>query len=107
MVRGVKLKGLVIWYVLKGGPGDPKGDPLWNSAVGFGRFIKNFFTSNLLFLHPCVDLYCQQNFDPNKKKDLDNVNTEICEQLFVRVNQHRNCKAMNEARRNNGKKAKS
>ena len=45
-----------------------------------------------------VDLYCQEHVDPNTKPDLDNVNTEICEQLFVHVNQHRNCKSMNEAR---------
>ena len=25
-----------------------------------------------------VDAYCHEHFDPNKKKDLDNVNTEIC-----------------------------
>ena len=56
-----------------------------------------------------VDAYCHEHFDPNKKKDLDRVNTEICEQLFVRVNEHKNCKSMNEARekrvQKKGKKA--
>ena len=50
-----------------------------------------------LSIHPCknhVDAYCHEHFDPNKKKDLDRVNTEICEQLFVRVNEHKNCKSM-------------
>ena len=31
-------------------------------------------------------------------KELDNVNTEICEQLFRKVNSHSNCKSMNESR---------
>jgi len=29
-------------------------------------------------------------------KDLDGVNTEVCEQLFRKVNSHSNCKSMNE-----------
>ena len=53
-----------------------------------------------------MDAYCHENFDPNKKKDLDKVNTEICEQLFVRVNEHKNCKSMNEAREKGSKKGK-
>ena len=35
--------------------------------------------------------------DPFKIRALDNVNTEVCEQVFNGVNQHRNCKAMNES----------
>ena len=40
-----------------------------------------------------VDLYCQENFNPNTTSDLKDVNTEICEQLYVHVNQYRNCKS--------------
>ena len=29
-----------------------------------------------------IDLWCIENCDPNKVRELDNVNTEICEQLF-------------------------
>ena len=43
----------------------------------------------------CTYLY-QDNCDPNKVRELDGVNTEICEQLFRKVNSHSNCKSMNE-----------
>ena len=45
-----------------------------------------------------VDNWCQENCDPNKVRELDGVNTEICEQLFRKVNSHSNCKSMNESR---------
>ena len=45
-----------------------------------------------------IDAWCIENCDPFKVKDLENVNTEICEQLFRKVNSHTNCKSMNEAR---------
>ena len=45
-----------------------------------------------------IDPWCIENCDPNKVKDLDDVNTEICEQLFRKVNSHSNCKSMNESR---------
>jgi hypothetical protein len=38
---------------------------------------------------PCGSMVCQK---------LDDYNTEICEQMFRQVNQHRNCKSMNELR---------
>ena len=31
-------------------------------------------------------------------KDLDDINTPVCEQLFKKINRHTNCKSMNEAR---------
>ena len=45
-----------------------------------------------------IGYYCIDNFDPNKIPELNNFNTEICEQLFRSVNAHKNCKSMNEAR---------
>ena len=45
-----------------------------------------------------IDLWCIENCDPNKIRELDGVNTEICEQLFRKVNSHSNCKSMNESR---------
>ena len=45
-----------------------------------------------------IDPWCIENCDPNKVKDLDGVNTEICEQLFRKINSHTNCKSMNEAK---------
>ena len=45
-----------------------------------------------------IDQWCIEHCDPYKVKDLDNVNTEICEQLFRKVNSHSNCKSMNESR---------
>ena len=43
-----------------------------------------------------IDAWCIGNCDPYKIKDLDGVNTEVCEQLFRKVNSHSNCKSMNE-----------
>ena len=45
-----------------------------------------------------IDPWCIENCDPNKVRELDGVNTEICEQLFNKVNSHSNCKSMNESR---------
>ena len=45
-----------------------------------------------------IDPWCIENCDPYKVKELDGVNTEICEQLFRKVNSHTNCKSMNEAK---------
>jgi hypothetical protein len=45
-----------------------------------------------------IDPWCIENCDPNEIKDLEDVNTPICEQLFKKVNRHKNCKSMNEAR---------
>ena len=45
-----------------------------------------------------IDEWCIQHCDPNKIDDLIGVNTEICEQLFRKVNSHSNCKSMNEPR---------
>jgi hypothetical protein len=44
-----------------------------------------------------IDAWCIENCDSNKVRELDGVNTEVCEQLFNKVNSHRNCKSMNEA----------
>lgn len=45
-----------------------------------------------------VDKWCIDNCDPYSHPELTNVNTVICEQLFRDVNEHKNCKSMNEAR---------
>ena len=45
-----------------------------------------------------VDQWCIDNCDPYKIDALKNSNSEICEQLFNRVNRHTNCKSMNESR---------
>ena len=45
-----------------------------------------------------IDEWCIENCDPNKIRELDGVNTEICEQLFRKVNSHSNCKSMNESK---------
>ena len=45
-----------------------------------------------------IDKWCQENCDPNEVKDLEGVNTPVCEQLFKKINQHANCKAMNGSR---------
>ena len=42
--------------------------------------------------------WCQDNCDPNEVKNLEGVNTPICEQLFKKVNQYSNCKSMNDPR---------
>ena len=36
--------------------------------------------------------------DPFKESELYNVNTPVCEQVFTKINRHRNCKSMNKAR---------
>ena len=45
-----------------------------------------------------IDPWCIENCDPTKIKDLDDINTPICEQLFKKINRHTNCKSMNEPR---------
>ena len=45
-----------------------------------------------------IDPWCIENCDPNKVRELDGVNTEVCEQLFNKVNSHSNCKSMNESK---------
>lgn len=44
-----------------------------------------------------VDPWCIDNCNPYDIKDLDGVNTEVCEHMFNHINKHRNCKAMNQA----------
>ena len=43
-----------------------------------------------------VDSWCHENCDPNEFPELLDVNTQICEQTFSRINQKKNCKSMNE-----------
>ena len=45
-----------------------------------------------------VDKWCQDNCNPDKVEGLKGVNTQICEQLFKKLNSHKNCKSLNEAR---------
>ena len=42
--------------------------------------------------------YCHENCDPNAIKELEGVNTPVCEQTFAWLNKFRNCRNMNEAR---------
>ena len=39
-----------------------------------------------------------ENCNPEGVPVLEKVNTQVCEQLFKKVNSHRNCKSFNEAR---------
>ena len=48
--------------------------------------------------HNHVDPWCVKNCDPFKESELNEVNTPVCEQMFTKINRHRNCKSMNEAR---------
>ena len=41
--------------------------------------------------------WCQDNCNPDKVEGLKGVNTHICEQLFKKLNSHRNCRSLNEA----------
>ena len=50
-----------------------------------------------LFSRNHVGKRCVEERDPYKIRDLDNVNTQACEQLFRDVNKHTNCQAMSEA----------
>ena len=43
-----------------------------------------------------VDIWCQKNCNPYDVKNLEGVNTPICEQLFKKINLHTNVKSMNE-----------
>ena len=43
-----------------------------------------------------MDLWCQENCNPYDVRNLENVNSAICEQLFKNINQHTNVKSMNE-----------
>ena len=45
-----------------------------------------------------VDPWCQENLNPQHVENLKGVNTQICEQLFKKVNAHKNCKSFNESR---------
>ena len=45
-----------------------------------------------------VDAWCQQNCNPDDCQALKGVNSQICEQLFKKINSHKNCLSMNEAR---------
>lgn len=42
--------------------------------------------------------YCQANCDPWKLKELDGVNTPVCEQTFAWINRYTQCHGMNESR---------
>ena len=44
------------------------------------------------------DAYCQKFCDPWKIKELDGVNTPVCEQTFAWMNRYNQCRNMNEPR---------
>ena len=45
-----------------------------------------------------VDAWCMEHCNPEKVPALKNVNTQVCEQLFKKINSHKNCKSFNESR---------
>ena len=45
-----------------------------------------------------VDPWCMANCNPEGVPALLGVNTQVCEQLFKKINSHKNCKSFNEAR---------
>ena len=45
-----------------------------------------------------IDRWCQENCNPDHVKELQGVNSQVCEQLFKKINSHKNCKGMNEPR---------
>lgn len=45
-----------------------------------------------------VDPWCMENCNPEGIPVLKGVNTQVCEQLFKKVNSHKNCKSFNESR---------
>ena len=45
-----------------------------------------------------VDKWCQDNCNPDDCPALKGVNSQVCEQLFKKINSHKNCLSMNEAR---------
>ena len=54
-----------------------------------------FFTASL---RNHTDKWCQQNCNPDSVPELRGINSQICEQLFKKINRHKNCLSMNEAR---------
>ena len=45
-----------------------------------------------------VDPWCMEHCNPEGVPTLKGVNTQVCEQLFKKVNSHKNCKSFNESR---------
>ena len=45
-----------------------------------------------------IDKWCQKNCNPDAVPELKGVNSQVCEQLFKKINSHKNCISMNEAR---------
>ena len=45
-----------------------------------------------------VDQWCHDNCNPDAVPELSGVNSQICEQLFKKINKHLNCRKMNEPR---------
>ena len=45
-----------------------------------------------------VDQWCHSNCNPDSVPELAGVNSQICEQLFKKINSHKNCRKMNESR---------
>ena len=44
------------------------------------------------------DQWCQDNCNPDSVQELEGVNSQVCEQLFKKINAHKNCRKMNEGR---------
>ena len=45
-----------------------------------------------------MDQWCHSNCNPDSVPELSGVNSQVCEQLFKKINSHRNCRNMNEPR---------
>ena len=60
--------------------------------ASLGKHVNRFHFRN----H--VDPWCMENCNPEKVAALKGVNTQVCEQLFKKINSHKNCKSFNESR---------
>ena len=92
----------------RGGEGGSKA--IWifsgNSSILAVTIVLKLATSVFTALHFCsmascrnhVDQWCHSNCNPDSVPELAGVNSQVCEQLFKKINSHRNCRKMNEAR---------
>ena len=73
-------------------PSNAEQNDVTQKLANLGKHVDRFHFRN----H--VDPWCQENCNPEGVSSLIGVNTQICEQLFKKVNSHKNCKSFNESR---------
>ena len=61
-------------------------------VAGLNKYVDRFHFRN----H--VDRWCHDNCNPDVDSALKGVNSQVCEQLFKKINSHKNVLSMNEAR---------